>query len=113
MDMTLYALLMKKLQGQKECLTWNGNSVEVVDAIPESPLPNTIYFVKSDILATTKIPTDESEAPDEGATDEGEAPDDLEGNEVVIARASVDVVELKSENKKKTSKKKSKSKTRK
>ena len=49
MDMTLYALLMRKLQDQKECLTWNGTRVEVVDAIPESPQPNTIYFVKSDI----------------------------------------------------------------
>lgn len=104
MDMTLYALLMRKLQEQKECLTWNGNRVEVVDAMPESPLPNTIYFVKSDILATTKIPN------------ESVTPDAPEGNEVAIARMSIDadVVELEPQNKKKTSKKKkSKSKTRK
>lgn len=103
MDMTLYALLMRKLQDQKECLTWNGNRVEVVDAIPESPQPNTIYFVKSDILATTKIPT------------EGVTPDDSEDNGVAIAPMSMDtdVVELEPVNKKRVSKKKSKSKTRK
>lgn len=49
MDMTLYALLMKKLQGQSECLTWNGLGVEVVDVMPESPLPNVIYFQKSNL----------------------------------------------------------------
>lgn len=48
MDMTLYALLMNKLQGQSECLTWNGFGLEVVDAIPESPLPNVIYLQKSE-----------------------------------------------------------------
>lgn len=103
MDMTLYALLMRKLQDQKECLTWNGNRVEVVDAIPESPQPNTIYFVKSDILATTKIPT------------ESVTPDDSEDNGEAIAHMSMDtdVVELEPVNKKKASKKKSKSKTRK
>lgn len=103
MDMTLYALLMRKLQDQKECLTWNGNRVEVVDAIPKSPQPNTIYFVKSDILATTKIPT------------ESVTPDDSEDNGVTITRMSMDtdVVELEPVNKKRASKKKSKSKTRK
>ena len=103
MDMTLYALLMRKLQDQKECLTWNGNRVEVVDAIPESPQPNTIYFVKSDILATTKIPT------------ESVTPDVSEDNGEAIAHMSMDtdVVELEPVNKKRASKKKSKSKTRK
>ena len=46
MDMTLYALLMGKLNGQTECTTWNGFKIEVVDEIPTSQVPNTIYFVK-------------------------------------------------------------------
>ena len=50
MDMTLYALLMSKLKGIIECLTWNGFNIEVVDEIPTSQVPNTIYFVKSTIV---------------------------------------------------------------
>ena len=46
MDMTLYALLLNKLNGQTECTTWNGFKIEVVDEIPTSQVPNTIYFVK-------------------------------------------------------------------
>ena len=46
MDMTLYALLMGKLEKNKECSTWNGFKIEVVDEIPTSQVPNTIYFVK-------------------------------------------------------------------
>ena len=49
MDMTLYALLMGKLEKNEECLTWNGFKIEIVDAIPEVQAPNTIYFVKSHI----------------------------------------------------------------
>ena len=49
MDMTLYALLMSKLKGINECLTWNGFKIEVVDAIPEIQAPNTIYFVMSNV----------------------------------------------------------------
>ena len=45
MDMTLYALLMGKLEKNEECLTWNGFKIEVVDEIPTSQVPNTIYFV--------------------------------------------------------------------
>lgn len=52
MDMTLYALLMNKLNGKDECLTWNGFKIEVVDEIPTSQVPNTIYFVKSTIPYT-------------------------------------------------------------
>ena len=75
MDMTLYALLMKRLQGQEECLTWNGHRVEVVEAMPESPLPEVIYFVKSDIavedfnIGTTE--PDSTQQP-EGAKEENE-----------------------------------------
>ena len=46
MDMTLYALLMNMLNGKDECSTWNGFKIEVVDEIPTSQVPNTIYFVK-------------------------------------------------------------------
>lgn len=46
MDMTLYALLMGKLNEQEECKTWNGFRIEIVDEIPEVQAPNTIYFVK-------------------------------------------------------------------
>ena len=49
MDMTLYALLLNKLNGQTECTTWNGFRIEIVDSIPEVPSPNTIYFIKSSI----------------------------------------------------------------
>ena len=49
MDMTLYALLLKKLKGQTECVTWNGFRIEIVDSMPEVPSPNTIYFIKSSI----------------------------------------------------------------
>lgn len=48
MDMTLYSLLVNKLEKIDECLTWNGFRIEIVDAIPEVQAPNTIYFVKSD-----------------------------------------------------------------
>ena len=58
MDMTLYALLLNKLNGQTECTTWNGFKIEVVDEIPTSQVPNTIYFVKSTI-SLSKI-TDEN-----------------------------------------------------
>ena len=58
MDMTLYALLMSKIKGINECLTWNGFKIEVVDEIPTSQVPNTIYFVKSTI-SLSKI-TDEN-----------------------------------------------------
>lgn len=46
MDMTLYALLMGKLNEQEECKTWNGFRIEIVDEIPEVQAPNTIYFVR-------------------------------------------------------------------
>ena len=49
MDMTLYALLLNKLNGQTECVTWNGFRIEIVDSIPKVPSPNTIYFIKSSI----------------------------------------------------------------
>ena len=49
MDMTLYALLMNKLDGKDECLTWNGFKIEVVDEIPDILVPNTIYFIKKEI----------------------------------------------------------------
>lgn len=45
MDMTLYALLMNTLQGQKECNSWNGFKIEVVNKLPEVQNQNTIYFV--------------------------------------------------------------------
>lgn len=50
MDMILYALLKNELQGQTECKLWNGFRIEVVDAIPQTQSPNTIYFVKSKIM---------------------------------------------------------------
>ena len=49
MDMTLYSLLVNKLKKIDECLSWNGLKIEVVDEIPTSQVPNTIYFVKSTI----------------------------------------------------------------
>ena len=49
MDMTLYALLLKKLNGQTECVTWNGFRIEVVDELPDIQIPNTIYLVKKEI----------------------------------------------------------------
>lgn len=57
MDMTLYALLMGKLNGQDECTTWNGFRIEIVNAdeIPEVPSPNTIYFVKSTVQSKEGI----------------------------------------------------------
>ena len=60
MDMTLYALLMNKLNGKDECLTWNGFKIEVVDEIPTSQVPNTIYFVKSTIVQSKEGITDEN-----------------------------------------------------
>ena len=45
MDMTLYALLINKLNGQTECVTWNGYKIEVVDELPDIQIPNTIYLV--------------------------------------------------------------------
>ena len=52
MDMTLYALLLKKLKNQEECVTWCGLHIEIVDDLPESQSPNTIYFVKSNITVS-------------------------------------------------------------
>ena len=60
MDMTLYALLMNKLDGKDECLTWNGFKIEVVDEIPTSQVPNTIYFVKSTIVHSKEGIVDEN-----------------------------------------------------
>lgn len=60
MDMTLYALLMNKLNGKDECLTWNGFKIEVVDEIPTSQVPNTIYFVKSTISLSKEELIDEN-----------------------------------------------------
>ena len=60
MDMTLYALLMNKLNGKDECLTWNGLKIEVVDEIPTSQVPNTIYFVKSTIVNSKEGIVDEN-----------------------------------------------------
>ena len=54
MDMTLYALLLNKLNGQTECTTWNGFKIEVVDEIPTSQVPNTIYFVKKSTTVYSK-----------------------------------------------------------
>ena len=48
MDMTLYALLLNKLNGQTECVTWNGYKIEVVDELPDIQIPNTIYLVKKE-----------------------------------------------------------------
>ena len=60
MDMTLYALLMGKLEKNKECSTWNGFKIEVVDEIPTSQVPNTIYFVKSTISLSKEGIVDEN-----------------------------------------------------
>ena len=60
MDMTLYALLMNKLNGKDECLTWNGFKIEVVDEIPTSQVPNTIYFIKSTIVYSKEEIVDEN-----------------------------------------------------
>ena len=54
MDMTLYALLMGKLEKNEECLTWNGFKIEVVDEIPTSQVPNTIYFVVKSTISLSK-----------------------------------------------------------
>ena len=54
MDMTLYALLLNKLNGQTECTTWNGFKIEVVDEIPTSQVPNTIYFVVKSTISLSK-----------------------------------------------------------
>lgn len=59
MDMTLYSLIIKKLEGQDECLTWNGLRIEIVDVLPENQLPNVIYLVKTDFIATTTLEEDE------------------------------------------------------
>ena len=58
MDMTLYALLLNKLNGQTECTTWNGFRIEIVDSMPEVPSPNTIYFIKSSILVAVNNGSD-------------------------------------------------------
>ena len=58
MDMTLYALLMSKLEKIDECLTWNGYKIEVVDELPDIQVPNTIYFIKK---GTTFIQTSSGE----------------------------------------------------
>ena len=60
MDMTLYALLMGKLEKNKECSTWNGFKIEVVAEIPTSQVPNTIYFVKSTISLSKEGIVDEN-----------------------------------------------------
>ena len=60
MDMTLYALLMGKLEKNEECLTWNGFKIEVVDEIPTSQVPNTIYFVKSTTVCSKEGIVDEN-----------------------------------------------------
>ena len=60
MDMTLYALLMNMLNGKDECSTWNGFKIEVVDEIPTSQVPNTIYFVKSTIVYSKEGIVDEN-----------------------------------------------------
>ena len=58
MDMTLYALLLNKLNGQTECTTWNGFRIEIVDSMPEVPSSNTIYFIKSSILVAVNNGSD-------------------------------------------------------
>ena len=55
MDMALYALLKNQLSEQTECKTWNGFKIEVVDKLPEKQIPNTIYFVKSNITIEDAI----------------------------------------------------------
>ena len=60
MDMTLYSLVLSKLKNQENCLLWNGFRIEVVDKLPETQAPNTIYFVKSDFaLASVKTVEEE------------------------------------------------------
>ena len=54
MDMTLYALLLSKLNGQTECMTWNGFRIEIVNELPDIQVPNTIYFIKKE---TTTLQT--------------------------------------------------------
>ena len=48
-DNELGISLLKKLNGQTECVTWNGFRIEIVDSMPKVPSPNTIYFIKSSI----------------------------------------------------------------
>ena len=60
MDMTLYSLVLSKLKNQENCLLWNGFRIEVVDELPETQAPNTIYFVKSD-FALASVETVEEE----------------------------------------------------
>jgi hypothetical protein len=50
MDMTLYALLMKELEGQESCPSWTGYKIEVVDELPDIQIRNTIYLIKSSIV---------------------------------------------------------------
>lgn len=64
MDMTLYSLVLSKLKNQENCLLWNGFRIEVVDELPETQAPNTIYFVKSD-FALTSVETVEEEEGEE------------------------------------------------
>lgn len=52
MDMTLYALVMSKFNEQIQCETWNGFRIEIVDELPDVQVPNTIYFIKSNIEVT-------------------------------------------------------------
>ena len=49
MDMTLYSLVLSKLENQDSCLLWNGFRIEIVDELPNVQVPNTIYFIKSNI----------------------------------------------------------------
>lgn len=51
MDMVLYTLLKNNLDGQTECKLWNGFRIEVVDEIPSVQKANTIYLVKSKVMA--------------------------------------------------------------
>ena len=53
MDMTLYSLILSKLENQDSCLLWNGFRIEVVDELPKSQALNTIYFVKSNFALTS------------------------------------------------------------
>lgn len=52
MDMTLYALVMSKFNEQTQCETWNGFRIEIVNELPDVQVPNTIYFIKSNIEVT-------------------------------------------------------------
>lgn len=61
MDMALYALIMGKLKSKEECMTWNGMRIVVVDVLPDVQVPNTIYFVKSEIVLPANLDDTEEE----------------------------------------------------